>query len=182
MMGKVKKEYRLEYYVSYKAQGRHIVMYGVTYFNQIIYDMDLCDNNYHLIVNLLVKLLDNRVGLRVEAPEWHPIMEKIDGNVQDNESVKEVQDYCTSNDSGSVKLGKDEKWRKSKKVVRTMNYNKVKTSNQMEIILKFYVILMMIMMIMIEIMIMMMKKLTMGNTEIIKMSMKKNVHVITWKK
>ena len=77
--------------------------------------MDLCDNNYHLMVNLLAKLLDNRIGLRVEAPEWYPIMDKIDDNVQDKESVKEIQDYCTSNNSGSVKLDKDVKWMKPKK-------------------------------------------------------------------
>ena len=56
--------------------------------------------------------------------------------------------------------------------------------NQIEIILKFYVTLMMMMIIVIAIMIAMMmtKKLTMENAEITKMSVKKNIHEITWNK
>ena len=69
MMKKVMNETEMGHDKSYEAQGRYMVMNGITYFNQISYDMDLCDNNYHLMVSLLIKLLNNCVSPRVKAPK-----------------------------------------------------------------------------------------------------------------
>ena len=109
---KVMNETGLEYDKSYEAQGRYIVMNGVTYFNQISHDMNLCDNNYHLMVSLLKKLLENRISLRVEAPEWYPTTEEIGNRESEN--------------SESVKEDNECKLMKPKKVIRTMDCDKRK--------------------------------------------------------
>ena len=77
MMRGIGNEWEARYGKSYEAQGRYVVVNGVSYFNQISYDIDLHDNNYHLMVNLLIKLMCGGKNLRVEAPEWYPTMEAI---------------------------------------------------------------------------------------------------------
>lgn len=52
----------------YKAQGRYVVMNRVVYFSEIRQDVDLHENNYHYVVNLLIRLLNNTNSLRVGAP------------------------------------------------------------------------------------------------------------------
>ena len=68
--------------------------------------MDLHDNNYPSMVNLLIQLTCGSNNLRVEAPEWCPTTEKIGNNEQDTESDKVAQDYCKCNVGESVKVGK----------------------------------------------------------------------------
>ena len=77
MMERMENELKMGYGKSYEAQGRHVVINGVAYFNQISYNMDLCNNNYHLMANLLIKLTHGCNNLQVEVPEWQPTIKEI---------------------------------------------------------------------------------------------------------
>lgn len=66
MMRRIENECKSRYGKSYEAQGRYEVVNRVSYFNEISYDMDLHDNNYHLMVNLLIQLTFSSNNLRIE--------------------------------------------------------------------------------------------------------------------
>ena len=106
-MERTVKESRLGYSMSYEAQGRFVVMNGVTYYNQISYDIYLHDNNYHLVVNLLIKLFCDRNSMRFEAPEWYPTKEMFgkSGKECENMNVDKGGDLHVNEKSEKVNNG-----------------------------------------------------------------------------
>lgn len=96
-------EPRLGYGMSCEAQGRCIMMSGVNYYNQISYNVDLWDNNYHLIVNLLVKLFHDRNIMIFESLEWLPNMDMFGDSIKDTENENVDEDGDSWNNVKSEK-------------------------------------------------------------------------------
>ena len=84
--------------------------------------MELHDNNYHLMVNLLIKLICSRNNLRVEAPEWYPTKEVIG---HDGRNIGTMNESKVCDMSGDKKDCHE--WKKPKKVYREMKMNERRT-------------------------------------------------------
>ena len=131
-MRRIGNEQRTDYSKSYEAQGQHVVIDGVTYFNQISHDMESCDKNYHLMVNLLAKLFNNRNFLRFEAPKWYSNVEKMSERIVEIENMNLEEDEETDVDDMKRNVDNDIKWIKPKKVGRPMQNRNVRKDESSE--------------------------------------------------
>ena len=82
------------------------------------------DNNYHLMVSLLIKLLNERVSLRVEVPEWYPTIEKIGNSGEEVKNLNCNEDERMGNTDMGRKVDNNLMWKKPKKVVRPLKNEK----------------------------------------------------------
>ena len=66
------------------------------YYQQIEPDWWLCNSNYHQMVQVMIRIVQNSLLLRVDAPEWHPnrlnAKNNIDGkndiSIEENNKLK----------------------------------------------------------------------------------------------
>lgn len=124
-MEKIEKEMKVGFGKSYESQGRPVVINRVIYFNQISCNVDLCNNNYHLMFNLLIKLINGRNNLRVEVPAWYSTTEVIEYDGKNIEKINKGKNNGMKDESTDSK--RDYRmWRKPKKVHRVMEMNKRK--------------------------------------------------------
>ena len=98
----------------------------VACYNQMDQEWWLCNSNYHKMVQIMIKIVQNASSLRIEAPEWYPNRELVtiktkrneDGkvNIESKDNKFNLFNKCNGNESDNNCNNEIDKWIRPRKV------------------------------------------------------------------